>query len=265
VKALETIKSIFESCASDMSSLPPTALYNEGWMLRLLLEWFSKQPASGHPLDFTEGSRWYSEALIPSAFKPRNRGDRLAESWTHVDGVIGHFRIGKNRNTDLTVPPNANTLKVLEAKMFSRLSAGTTHARYYNQAARNIACVAEILKKAADENNMRVEMSTLAFYLIAPSSQIQRGIFEDNLSKESLSSVVKRRVDEYDEDRSEWYQEWFLPTLEKIEIKSISWEDILLHVNNVDSDIGNDLKLFYDSCLKYNRFNKLSTVSEIEN
>jgi len=124
MKALDTINSILMRCTTDMSSLPPTGLYNEGWMLRLLLEWFSQQPASGHPLSFTEGSRWYSEALIPSAFLPRNRGDKFAETWTHADGVIGHFEIGKNRDTDLTLLPEAATLKVLEAKMLSKLSKG---------------------------------------------------------------------------------------------------------------------------------------------
>jgi hypothetical protein len=29
--------------------------------------------------------------MVPSAFRASERGDKLAESWTHADGVIGHF------------------------------------------------------------------------------------------------------------------------------------------------------------------------------
>jgi len=249
MKALDTINIILERCAkSDMSSLPPTLLYNEGWMLRLLLEWFSQQPATGHPLDFTKGSRWYSEALIPSAFLPRKRDDKLAETWTHADGVIGHFQIGKNRDTDLTLCPEATTLKVLEAKMLSKLSEGIKNAPYYNQAARYIACIAEILKRAGKNPT---DMASLTFYLIAPSSQIERGVAA-KLSKDSVGSVVKRRVDEYG-DKCEWYHDWFLPTLQKLEIKSISWEEILTYLNERDSSIGKELSNFYEKCLFFNR------------
>ncbi|MCX5826190.1 MAG: hypothetical protein NTY86_22655 [Deltaproteobacteria bacterium] len=255
MKALNTINLILQRCASDMSSLPPTVLYNEGWMLRLLLEWFSQQPASGHPLDFTEGSRWYSEALIPSAFLPRKRGDKFAETWTHADGVIGHFEIGKNRVADLTLLPDATTLKVLEAKMLSKLSKGIKHAPYFNQAARNIACIAEILRLAADKCPVR--MVSVSFYVIAPKFQIDRGYFSAELSKESIKSIVEKRVYEHDTehktDKIKWFQDWFVPTLEKADIQSISWEDILSHLNNVDPDVGNDLRIFYDNCRRYNK------------
>jgi hypothetical protein len=261
VKALNTINLILARCESEMSSLPPTVLYNEGWMLRLLLEWFSQRPASGHPLDFTKGSIWYSEALIPSAFLPLKRGDQFAESWTHADGVIGHFKIGKNRDTDLTLLPDATTIKVLEAKMLSRLSKGIKHAPYYNQAARNIACIAEILRRA---DKSPVSMLSVSFYVIAPKFQIDRGFFSAELSKESMKGIVEKRVNEHDTehktDKIKWFQDWFVPTLEKTDIQAISWEEILSYLNDKDSVIGNELSLFYDKCLQYNRF-KLNLVS----
>lgn len=250
MEALDTINLILGRCSSDNSTLPPTVLYNEGWMLRLVLEWFSQQTASGHPLSFTKESLWYSEALIPSTFLPRYRGDKLAESWTHADGVIGQFQIGKNRDTDLTLLRDATTLKVLEAKMFSKLSKGITHAPYYNQAARIIACIAEILQRASRNPE---EISILAFYLVAPISQIESGMFSDYLALESVREVVKRRCDEYDDNKEDWYQRWFMPTLNKIEIRAISWEQILSYINEIDSNAGDNLKSFYERCLQYNR------------
>lgn len=255
MSTIDTVNFILERCGSERSSMPPTLLYNEGWMLRLLLEWFSQQPASGHPLSFPEGAQWYSEALIPSAFLPRKRGDKYAESWTHADGVIGHFEIGKNRDTDLTLLREATTLKVLEAKMLSKLSEGIKHAPYYNQAARNIACIAEILKRA---DKRPEEMLAVSFFLIAPSSQIKKGV-ADKLSSESIRSVVNRRIVEYDEDKNEWYEQWFLPTLHAMDIRAISWEDILSYIKENDPNVGGELCLFYEKCLEYNRF-KMNAV-----
>lgn len=262
MKALKTINSILERCTSDVSSLPPTVLYNEGWMLRLLLEWFSQQPASGHPLDFTKGVRWYSEALIPPAFLALKRGDKLAETWSHVDGVIGHFEIGKNRGTDLTLLPTATTFKVLEAKMLSRLSKGIKNAPYYNQAARNVACIAEILRRA---NRSPLTMTSVSFYVIAPKIQIERTFFSKELSKEDIRKNVEQRVKDHDTehktDKGEWFQNWFLPTLERADIQSISWEDILVHVKKVDSDTGSDLDNFYDKCRQYNKIKDSDSFS----
>ncbi len=64
---------------------PTTGLYNEGWMLRLVIDWFSRNSQVECDIQFLKGSRWYSEALLPSAFFARQRGDKLAESWTHAD------------------------------------------------------------------------------------------------------------------------------------------------------------------------------------
>src|ERR671913_2269173 len=94
---LEQIARLLMRCGQSGAVLPPTALYNEGWMLRLVLDWASRHPSSIPELAFDDGSRWYSEALLPSRFKPRRRGDTSAEGFTHADGVIGHFRVRSGR------------------------------------------------------------------------------------------------------------------------------------------------------------------------
>jgi len=71
-------------------------LYNEDWMLCLTLQWSSERPGIDHDLSFLATSAWFSEALLAGAFLPRYRGDKLAASWTHTDGVTGHFVIGEN-------------------------------------------------------------------------------------------------------------------------------------------------------------------------
>lgn len=57
------------------SPIRPTEVFNEGWMLRLLLDWMAAEGRSDHPLSFDEAARWSSEAVLPSSFLPRRRGD----------------------------------------------------------------------------------------------------------------------------------------------------------------------------------------------
>ena len=103
---INRINSMLRLCSTEDTVLPPTILYNEGWMLRLVLDWYATHRESDFYFSFPEGGNWYSEALLPSTFLPRYRGDKYAESWTHADGVIGHFEIGRDRDGDLTLLPN---------------------------------------------------------------------------------------------------------------------------------------------------------------
>ena len=81
---LDRIKSMLELCSYEETRFPPTDLYNEGWMLRLSLDWFENHQTRTHPLTISKNEMWYSEAQLPSAFLARYKGDKLAEAWTHA-------------------------------------------------------------------------------------------------------------------------------------------------------------------------------------
>jgi hypothetical protein len=247
---LERIRALLVSCSGDTSCLPPTLLYNEGWMLRLTLSLLEELRVAGHALSIPPGCRWYSEALLPSAFLPRSRTDPLGESWTHADGVIGHFSIGEGAKADLTLLPDAAHFVVLAAKMFSKLSSGVSHARYYDQAARNVACIAEMLKRA---NRQPSELSSLGFYVLAPEEQAKQGIFSTNLEKTSIENKVHRRVNEYEEENKRvWFRDWFKPVLDCLDVRALAWEDLVELITLQDKESGLSHGSFYKSCLQYN-------------
>jgi len=230
---------------------PATDLYNEGWMLRLVIDWFSRNLQVDCDIKLLEGSRWYSEALLPSQFLARQRGDKLAESWTHADGVVGHFEIGKNADGDLTLNEGAIQLVVTEAKMFSKLSAGVTNAKYYNQAARNVACIAEIASRAGIAP---ASFEDIAFYVIAPEVRVDEGVFSTEMSKDDIHETVQRRVSEYeDQAKLQWFEEWFMPTLESIGLRCITWEELLAVVSGHSEAEGKELGDFYSKCLEFNK------------
>lgn len=91
---LDRIGEMLRTAHKDERTFPATIFYNEGWLLRLVVDWFSLTQAAGHALSFASDARWFSEALLPSQFLGDRRGDPLAEGWTHADAVIGHVTIG---------------------------------------------------------------------------------------------------------------------------------------------------------------------------
>lgn len=219
-------------------------------MLRLVLQWFAQSKTAGHDFSFAPDARWFSEARLASAFLPRYRGDKFAEGYTHADGAIGHFRIGEIGRADLTLETDAQQFLVVEAKMFSGLSKGTTRAPTYNQAARNVACMAELFRRAnCDPSNI----SSKAFFVLAPREQLDAGVFSDFMDRASLERVVEERVANYDPPKTEWFENWFLPTLSSIRVRCLAWENVVAFIQSADRSFGDDLEIFYNRCLEFNR------------
>ena len=250
---MEMVQDILSSCNTEEPKLPPTTLYNEGWLLRLVLDWFSTHRVADHALDFDSGSRWFSEALLPSAFLATRRPDPLAEGWTHADGAIGHFHLGDVGKGDLKLCDDAGQLVIVEAKMFSGLSSGVKNADYFDQAARAVACIAEVLRRAGRGAHA---MSSLGYCVLAPQEQISEGSFGREVEKDSIDGKVERRVKEWlekhEDGNRQWFSERFRPALEMVRLSVLSWEEVVATITKHDVESGQALRAFCDQCLKFN-------------
>jgi hypothetical protein len=207
-------------------------------------------------LSFEEGARWYSEILLPSQFLPRFQKDPQAEAYTHADAVIGHFSIGRSGKGDIDLHPDAKQFVVIEAKIFSNLSKGIRNFKNYDQAARTTACIAETLSIRQRQIN---DFSSLGFYIIAPERQLKfEPTFQTFLQKDSIRIKVQKRIRAYSdspeaEAKKEWLKTWFLPTLERIDIACMTWEEIISYISSSDSANGDALLKFYEKCLALNQ------------
>lgn len=257
----ERIQAMLESCTTSSPSFPSTILYNESWLLRLVLDWFSTHEVPNHPLTFLEDARWFSEALLPSAFLKSPKGTRLAEGWSHIDGVIGHFEVGKGHKADLTLLSDARQLVVLEAKMFSPLAAKTSNVGYWDQAARTVACVAETLRIAERSPS---GLSHLGFYVLAPQSKVDKAVFAEQMSRDSIRQKVERRVKKYidagGQVQNNWYDACFLPTFQKIDIRTLSWEEVIAVIEKYDLPYAKSIITFYKQCNQSNKHGRLSST-----
>ena len=236
------INKIFEQTSLGEGPLRPTALYNEGWMIALLADWAAQLAPKTHPLHFLDQAEWYAEPQLPTPFAPRYRKDPLGEGRTNADSVIGHFSVGQTGKGDFSLCPLVDQFVVIEAKMFSSLSPGTTHAKNYDQAARTVACMAEALRLAKRYPD---SVQKLAFFVVAPEEQIKKGIFGDKVTKESTQKKVRERSEEYAGNKDAWYAHWFEPTLDEMDIGLLSWEELLPE--------SSEYVEFYQECLRYAR------------
>jgi hypothetical protein len=212
------------------------------------------------PLRFESGGRWYSEARLGSPFKPRWRGDPLGEAYTNADGVVGHFEFRPETETGLTISSDATQFVVIEAKMFSGLSAGTKNAPTYNQAARNVACMAQAI---AQSGRRLDDFTSLAFFVVAPTRARRppsRNGIEQFLEPKSIKSAVRDRIAAYETgnrteatDLKAWEQHWFLPLVDRLAdtgaLRLLAWEDCIEAVTSAQPGAGADLSAFYDRCL----------------
>jgi hypothetical protein len=74
------------------------------------------------------------------------------------------------------------------------------------------------------------------------------------LQKDAIREVVTRRVAAYEsEEKNRWFQESFMPTLDKITIGEISWESLVEFINQQDPEFGSELADFYAKCLAFNQ------------
>ena len=277
---LEVIRSIIEKCDSDQPNIRPTEIYNEGWMLNALLHWFAENPQiKGHQLSFWPQSRWYSESLLPTQFKRIPKTESFSQEWnksaenhTHADGAMGHFDIGtEGRKENLALRKEAQQFIVIEAKMFSKLSKGTSNARSYNQAARNVACMAEILRQTYNKYHPNIPIEQwlnnftsnntdsshgLGFYVVAP--ECNRYLFEDMTQAGAIETVVRERIQLHKtiaptKKDLQQFEKCFIGLMEIIDIGFMPWEDLIEFITKQDQNYGASFDIFYQKCVEFNR------------
>lgn len=237
----------------DRPSFPPTELFSEGWMLRLLLE----SAFSGHgglPFPVLDDASWYSEARLSSAFRPRFRADPCGEGHTHADGVVGHYSFRDDTTAGLTLSPKATQFVVIEAKMSSRLTPYTSKVTWFDQAARNVAAMAWTIHSSKVDVG---QFKSLGFYVLAPRHRLdEEATFSEYTTIESIRGKIARRVQLYADDagamaRLGSFHETTLPSvLGRLAVRTVAWEELLAQV---ELAVRPTLQDFYAACLRHNR------------
>lgn len=247
---------MLNSADTEQKVFPPTILYNEGWMLRLVIS-TSAEGIPCLPFKFLPKSKWFSEALLYSPFLKRFQKDQLAETYTHLDCVVGHFKFTPDTKTGLELMSDSKQFIAIEAKMYSPLSEGTKNTPFYDQAARTVACMATTLERAQKSIN---DFESIGFYILAPEDQILQKVFAKQMTQENIITKVSRRIKIYQKEDEEqfsklqsWFKNSFDPLLRKMDLRCWSWETTLDAILAANENQGTTFKEFYKQCQKHNQ------------
>lgn len=230
---------------SPACTFAPTEVFNEGWLLRAVLqEW--KICSNAGPfsfLPFPQDVRIYSEGQLYTPFGARYRGDKQAESHTHADGIVGHFSIPDTKS-GIVLHHNFSYFAVFEAKLSSGLAGRTSNAPGYDQVTRNIACMINMILQSG-----RAEGYAANFIVLYPRTN--RFVIPAQYSKAAVADQVGRRIAMYESgaegrrSASPFALRW-KQVLDRLCISFVTWEDVLAALAN------DELRRFYELCVRFN-------------
>lgn len=255
---LPELQKLIDLAVRDKAFFKPTDIFNEGFLLKILFQFAIENPDVIYSSDkvnlvmsHSPETKFFCEGQLYTHFRHKLDSE-LYEKDTHADGVIGHFKIGEDTKTRIIALPDARKFVVTEAKLNSRLSEKVTKAPFYDQAARNVACIAETLFDAKLKPS---KLDRIGFYLLVPKQKINKKNFDKLLKPESIKKKVLRRIEKYGPnqrgDLEKWHKQWFLPTMNRIIIEKISWEEIIENIIEIFPK-RTDIDVFYQHCLKHN-------------
>ncbi len=70
---------------------------------------------------------------------------------------------------------------------------------------------------------------------------------------DAIRRKVRRRVEDYAGERDHWFRDWFEPVWQRIETRSLSWEDVVETIAFHSPEDGQVIDSFYGQCLRFNR------------
>ena len=219
---------------------PETLIFNEGWLLRLVLkEWLSGSAGPGFGfLPFPEGVTAYSEGQLYTPFRAGSR----RESNTHVDGIVGDFSITDTKS-GVVLKPDLRYVAAFEAKLYAPIGRGVTNARWYDQVSRTAACLINSILLVEPRGNYAAHLAVLY-------SEDNHRIDPDLYTMDHFQRQISSRLEGFLEtgepgDAVERFASGWKDVLQRLHVWFLTWEDAL---ENIHSD---ELRGFYDRCKEF--------------
>jgi hypothetical protein len=233
MKTVELLNKLYEN----LSQINPTIIFNEGWMVRILVEISINERLKFESIDFSDVKNFSSEALIDSPFVRRVKN---RESCTHTDIIFGDFTVNYEEHGKITVNPDAQILGIIEAKMGSGLSKKTTNADDYNQASRSICCLAHNADKTP-------EKCALFFIVVAPETTIKKHKIKAQVEYNTIKAQIEKRFDTSHITNNPT----IIDKIDKCNILVISYEKWIAEIKNQSDKLL--MSGFYEKCKSFNK------------
>ena len=99
----------------------------------------------------------------------------------------------------------------------------------------------------------RGRLDDLSFLVLAPQARIDDGVFARETDPASILKKVRRRAAEYGSEREEWVRDWFEPTLARVDLRCLAWEEAIETIAFHAPGAGQFIDAFYGKCLHFHR------------
>ncbi len=237
---MEAILNIIKSIDADNAQINPTEIYNEGWMTRILTYYSIQEKLNIGEVDFSRVNNWSSEALISSPFV---YAKEYREGYTHADMALGDFKVEYEKRGKIIIQDTANLFGIIEAKMGSNLTQGTTKVERYNQASRNVACIAY--------NTLNIDCE-IFFGVVGPKTKLDKHDILNQIDPDFIYMQIEDRFNMYSDEfqRSNNMPE-MLKRVRQCKTWMITYEQWIDKFKN--KEINAELSEFYNKALKYNK------------
>lgn len=243
---------------NEVVKMPSTIFFNEGWMLRIFLNWYSKNYMKISIEGLPKSNNWFSEASLRTIFSGK-RDSIGREGSTSADGVIGSFSMRDNKVSGITISNDEKVeFAIIEAKIGSPLSKGVTYAKYFDQAARNVGCLITESFLA----NVKVDLiEQLTLIVLTSKNNVNYKEIKTLATKKNVITKLNKRYDEFifaNPNKIGVLKKWNvykekLFKLKKININVYTWEYILDLIKDIDHKFYEEYKHFYVQTLKHNK------------
>lgn len=224
---------------------PETFIFNEGWLLRLVLkEWLAGSGGSGFGfLPFPEDVTAYSEGQLHTPFKARCRGDELAESHTHVDGMVGDFSISDTKS-GIVLKSDFRYIAAFEAKLHAPIASGTKNVPWYDQISRTAACLINSMLLVEPRGSYAAHLAVLC---ANDEQRIDRNLY----TKDYVDKQITKRLEGFLQTSEpgaavERFARGWRDVLDDLQLHFHTWEEVLADIHSAD------LWEFYKQCKRYN-------------
>lgn len=248
-----------------------TSIYNEGWLLKLFLNWYCRNLDEFGADFFPKSGKWFSEASIGTFFGSKNF--KKCDRQTKADAIIGDFEFHSDKKTEAILSEeNFKRIAIIEAKLKSPFSPRTKNGKDYDQMTRYIGNAVYMMMANEIRTGNQCDGGEIDIIAIIPKSHkiIKNkmvinvdgsffmgveidGILE-NYKEQSIKKIIKRLKEKNSGEKTK--RKNFEANLAKFDvvfkgIRVVTWEEIIEGIPDKDS-FKTEFQSFYNKCCKYN-------------
>lgn len=221
------------SCSQDSHPFPSREFFNQIWLLRRVLDWFSKHILEGHVLGFSGNACWFSHGRLPNSL-----GEPVL-----TDGVIGSIAVDENEGCLLSLRFSALDFTVVRGALADLVGPEEEADRL----AKTVLGMAQVMREGKRRPE---EMDRLALCYLLPERRMAELDVEGLLDSQRIADRVEEWIRTSQNVDQDWYEDCFRPVLEHLSLSVSSWEQVLGEISEQDPSEGDRLKRFYERSLR---------------